>query len=62
MLNVSAESAGGSKMMNKIIIPPMYMPSTGYGEIKIIIQDGKIVDCKTTTSHKIISSLKIKRE
>ena len=62
MLSLSAENEKRGNMINKIIIPQVYMPSTGYGEIKLIIQDGKIVDCKTTTSHKIIASLKPKRE
>lgn len=48
--------------MEKIYIPVALMPTTGYGEIKLVIQDGKIVDCKTTTSHKIISDLKNKKE
>lgn len=62
MLSLSAENDKGGNMINKIIIPPVYMPSTGYGEIKLIIQDEKIVDCKTTTSYKIIANLKSKRE
>jgi len=48
--------------MEKIYIPVALMPTTGYGEIKLVIQDGKIVDCKTTTSHKIIYDLKNKKE
>lgn len=62
MLSLSSDSDKGGNMINKIIIPPVYMPSSGYGEIKLIIQDGKIVDCKTTTSHKIIERLRNKKE
>lgn len=62
MLNLSANENDGGKMIEKIVIPKIYMPTTGYGEIRLIIQGGKIVDCKTTTSHKIIESLRNKRE
>lgn len=62
MLSLSANQKGEGNGMNKIYIPQTLMPTTGFGEIKLIIQDGKIVDCKTTTSHKIISNLKSRRE
>ena len=37
------------------------MPPSGYGEIKITIYDGKITDCRITTSVKILSKEKIKK-
>jgi hypothetical protein len=43
-----------SDVMVGLQIPEIYMPTTGYGEIKFVIQNGVIVDCKTTTSYKII--------
>ena len=59
-LSVSEKNEGNG--MERIYIPVALMPTTGYGEIKLVIQDGKIVDCKTTTSHKIIYDLKNKKE
>ena len=62
MLSLSADKKSEGKLIKEIFIPQIYMPGTGYGEIKLNIQDGKIVDCKTTTSHKIIANLKSRRE
>ena len=47
--------------IEKIYIPAHYMPPTGYGEIKITIYDGQITDCRITTSVKITSKEKIKK-
>lgn len=45
----------------KIYIPAHYMPTTGYGEIKLIIYEGQIVDCKITTSVKILNKSSFKK-
>lgn len=45
----------------KIYIPAHYMPSTGFGDIRLIIYDGQIVDCKITTSIKIANKSDIKK-
>lgn len=62
MENASVNRSSEGKGIENIYIPYALMPATGYGEIKLTIVNGKIVDCKTTTSYKIIEDLKRKRE
>lgn len=62
MLNLSRDQIRRDDMIDEIYIPKSYMPTTGFGEIKLIVKDGKIVDCKTTTSHKLIEELKKRKE
>ena len=62
MQRLSVREKNEGNGMERIYIPVALMPTTGYGEIKLVIKDGKIVDCKITTSHKINYDLKNKKE
>lgn len=62
MLNIGEDAIKGGSFINKIYIPPEFIPPTGFGEIRLMIEDGKIVDCKITTSIKFPKTNKIKKE
>lgn len=52
-LKAREKDADSAKNFDKIIIPNRYYPTTRYGKIIITIKDGRIVNCETTTTHKI---------
>ncbi len=62
MLNIGEDSFKGGNILNKIYIPPDLIPKSGFGELRIIIEDGKIVDCKITTSIKLFKKFHLKKE
>jgi len=42
-----------NESMDRIIIPMKYFPTSRFGKIILTIKDNKIVNCETTTTHKI---------
>lgn len=39
--------------MEKISIPKVYYPTTGYGKIIVTVKNNRIVNCETHSTHKI---------
>lgn len=39
--------------MEKISIPKVYYPTTGYGKIIVSVKNNRIVNCETRSTHKV---------